>query len=218
MAPRYETNVTAVQYVERSQEKDRVIASLRGGYDEEMDVRIVRGWCLMQSQSFVIAFGARPEGSRTLLSHLEHSRTGAQSTLTAQQLHRAQEKLARELDAIEALRGGVPVMSGPATQKSAAFDQNRTSGFSGSRRRPRSGSRWLFHRCWYRQCVLSIIDLHVFPWCQRSFANRRQRSNSIPRAHGFSTLVLDLQADRRGLSYALLCPRRPGQRSSLCAS
>ena len=108
MAPRYETNVTAVQYVERSQEKDRVIASLRGGYDEEMDVRIVRGWCLMQSQSFVIAFGARPEGSRTLLSHLEHSRTGAQSTLTAQQLHRAQEKLARELDAIEALAAGFP--------------------------------------------------------------------------------------------------------------
>ncbi len=77
MAPWYETNVTAIEIVERSSKWARIVATLRGGHLEEMDVRIVPGWCLMQSQSVIVAFGARPAGQHTLLAHLEHRRTSA---------------------------------------------------------------------------------------------------------------------------------------------
>jgi hypothetical protein len=107
LAPRYETNVVAVEIVGRSDEQARIVATLRGGDSEEMDVRIADGWCLMQSLSFVIAFGARPAGPHTLLAHLEHSRTVA-TLAPPERLHRAHDTLVRELDAIEALATNLP--------------------------------------------------------------------------------------------------------------
>jgi uncharacterized protein YndB with AHSA1/START domain len=107
MGPRYETNVTAIQFIQRSPTRDRIVATLRGGHDEEMDVRIVPGWCLMQSLSFVVAFGARSAGPHTLLAHLEHSRTAA-SVPTGEHMNRAQETLALELNTIESLAANLP--------------------------------------------------------------------------------------------------------------
>lgn len=102
MAPRYETSVAAIDVVERSPWWTRIVATLRDGQHEEMDARIVRGWCLMQSQSFIIAFGARPAGPRTVLAHLEHRRTSPfVRSLESSQL--AQRTLLRELAAIDAL-------------------------------------------------------------------------------------------------------------------
>jgi len=102
MAPQYETNVTAIEVVERSPTWARIVATFLGGRLEEMDVRIVPGWCLMQSESVVSAFGARQVGTHTVLAHLEHRRTSA-SASTIQSPHNAYRMLIRELDAIELL-------------------------------------------------------------------------------------------------------------------
>ncbi len=102
MAPRYETNVTAIEVVERSHKRVRIVATLRGGHVEEMDVRIVPGWCLMQSQTVIIAFGARPAGSHTVLAHLEYMRN-SESAPNLEPPHQAYETLLRELEAIENL-------------------------------------------------------------------------------------------------------------------
>jgi hypothetical protein len=105
MVPLYERNVTAVEVIERSADQARIVATVRGGHVEEMEVRLAPGWCLMQSPSVVIAFGARPVGSNTLLAHLEHRRTSAAAPIAASR-NRAHLALERELEAIEGLAAG----------------------------------------------------------------------------------------------------------------
>jgi hypothetical protein len=102
MAPRYETNVTAIEVIERTPQRVRIVATLRGGHFEEMDARFEPGWSLMQSRSFIIAFGARPVGKHTKLAHLEHRRT-LESAPNLEPSHRAYETLLGELEAIENL-------------------------------------------------------------------------------------------------------------------
>jgi hypothetical protein len=106
MTPRYEANVSAVEVVERRGERARVLVTLPGGRREAMDVRIIPGWCLMHSESTVVAFGARPMGHRTVLAHLELDRRSPLEP-GGPPSQEACGKLARELDVIEALALGL---------------------------------------------------------------------------------------------------------------
>lgn len=66
------------------------------GQREECDVRLTRGWCLLQSARVVVAFAARPTAHGTLLAHLEHWRLPGRPSFPA-------AKLAGELQTIEEL-------------------------------------------------------------------------------------------------------------------
>ncbi|MPY95552.1 MAG: hypothetical protein GEV08_21590 [Acidimicrobiia bacterium] len=102
MTPRYERNVSAVEVVDRQGERARVIVTLRGGHSDAMDARILPGWCLMHSESTVVAFGARPMGPETVLAHLEfHRRSSVQPG--GPPSDEAASKLVLELDTIELL-------------------------------------------------------------------------------------------------------------------
>lgn len=110
MVPQYESQVNAVEVVDRQDERSQVVTTLRDGHVETMDVRIVPGWCLMQSESSVVAFGARQAGHQTVLAHLEHNRRSS----PAQKDHvpgKAHAKLERELDIIGSLARELEVPS-----------------------------------------------------------------------------------------------------------
>jgi hypothetical protein len=106
MVPRYESSVKAIKVVDRQGQNAEVVATLRDGDVEVMDVRMVPGWCLMQSESTVVAFGARPEGHRTVLAHLEHNRrlSSARKVPMPEEAH---AKLVREIDTIGSLAVGL---------------------------------------------------------------------------------------------------------------
>lgn len=102
MAPRYETHVDAIKIIERQGDRARVVATLRGGRVEAMEVRMVPGWCLMQSEYSIVGFGARPDGQQTLLAHFEYDRK--QSPFgNARLADAAHARLVRELDTIGSL-------------------------------------------------------------------------------------------------------------------
>lgn len=101
MTSRYERNVLAVEVISRDRDHAQILVTIRGGRTEMMDVRIVPGWCLMHSPSTVVAFAAREVGDRTVLAHLELSRT-APSPRAATSIE-AHDKLTSELEAIELL-------------------------------------------------------------------------------------------------------------------
>lgn len=102
MVARYEPGVRAVEVVDRQGERAHVVVTLRGGHLEAMQVRIVPGWCLMHSESTVVAFAARAAGQHTVLAHLEHDRRRPREP-GAPRTDDARRKLARELETIEAL-------------------------------------------------------------------------------------------------------------------
>src|SRR6185437_7145462 len=60
LVPRSERNVDAVEVIERRGDTIRIVATLRNGAKQEMDVRMSPGWCLMQSETSIVCFGARP--------------------------------------------------------------------------------------------------------------------------------------------------------------
>jgi hypothetical protein len=99
MTPRYESNVRAVELVERQGERARIAVTLRGGQVETMTARTLPGWCLMHSASTVVAFGARPVGHQTLLAHLELDRRSSSSPRREPSVD-PRGKLVRELDLI----------------------------------------------------------------------------------------------------------------------
>lgn len=102
MTPRYERNVRAIEIVDRNGEWAHIIATLSSGGTEAMDVRMVPGWCLMQSKSTVVAFAARPVGDHTVLAHLEHDRRRSDArAVPASDAARAE--LEYELDVIASL-------------------------------------------------------------------------------------------------------------------
>lgn len=102
MVPRYERNVKGVEVVERRDDIVRIVATLRNGAREEMDVRMTPGWCLMQSETMIVCFGARSVGHHTIVAHLEHFRPSLLRP-GVPLLPEAREKLLRELDTIELL-------------------------------------------------------------------------------------------------------------------
>lgn len=93
--PRYEPGVAEVRIVSRDGEELGLVVRDTSGGEDAMRARLRTGWCVMQSDTVVIAFAARPDGDGTLLAHLEHLRgvPGAGSVA----------KIDRELLAIEAL-------------------------------------------------------------------------------------------------------------------
>lgn len=70
-----------------------------------MDARLRPGWCLMQSDTVVVAFAARRQGSETLLAHLEHRRAPTEVPGRSGSYYRraALAKIDQELHAIERL-------------------------------------------------------------------------------------------------------------------
>lgn len=72
--PRYEPSVARVRVIEQRGEFLRLRVHDTTGREDTMDARLRPGWCLMQSDTIVIAFAARRLGSQTLLAHLEHRR------------------------------------------------------------------------------------------------------------------------------------------------
>ncbi|QIS12310.1 hypothetical protein [Nocardia arthritidis] len=71
---RYEPGVAAVRITERRGEFLRLLVRDTAGREDAMEARLRPGWCLMQSDTIVIGFAARPVGAETLLAHLEHRR------------------------------------------------------------------------------------------------------------------------------------------------
>lgn len=105
MVPRYERNVNGVEVIERRGDTTRIVATLRTGAREEMDVRITPGWCLMQSETTIVCFGARSAGHHTIVAHLEHFRPSLLRPGMPPPPE-AREKLLRELDTIGLLASG----------------------------------------------------------------------------------------------------------------
>jgi hypothetical protein len=103
--PRYEPGVAYVRVIERHGELLRVLVQDTGGREEMMDAKLRPGWCLMQSETIVVAFAARPLGSQTLLAHLEHQRvpTPRPSQSRSRDRRAAEAKIDQELQTIERL-------------------------------------------------------------------------------------------------------------------
>jgi hypothetical protein len=72
--PRYEPGVAEVRVIERRGEFLRLLVQDTAGHEEAVDARLRTGWCLMQSDTVVVAFAARRVDGETLLAHLEHRR------------------------------------------------------------------------------------------------------------------------------------------------
>ena len=104
-APRYEPGVARMHVTERHGERLHLLVGYTDGREEPMEVRLRRGWCLMQSPTVVVAFAARTVGGQTLLAHLEHQRAGAKVSGSGRSHHRraAHAKIDQELHIIERL-------------------------------------------------------------------------------------------------------------------
>ena len=103
--PRYEPGVARVRVIEQSGQHLRLLVQDTAGREETMDARLRPGWCLMQSETIVIAFAARRMGSHTLLAHLEHLRRRTPTPRPGQPQSRAAAlaKIDQELRTIENL-------------------------------------------------------------------------------------------------------------------
>jgi hypothetical protein len=103
--PRYEPGVAYVRVIERHGQLLRVLVQDTGGREEMMDAKLRPGWCLMQSETIVVAFAARPLGSQTLLAHLEHQRVATPELSESRPHDRraAEAKIDQELQTIERL-------------------------------------------------------------------------------------------------------------------
>ena len=103
--PRYEPGVARVRVIERKGERLRLLVEDISGREEEMDAKLRPGWCVMQSETIVVAFGARRVGEETLLAHLEHRRAQIPMLPRSQPLHRRAvlAKIDQELRVIETL-------------------------------------------------------------------------------------------------------------------
>ena len=103
--PRYEPGVAHVRVIERHGEFLRLLVEDTAGHEETMDAKLRPGWCLMQSATIVVAFAARPQGSQTLLAHLEHLRVRppAPSQSGSHGRRAAEAKIDQELQVIESL-------------------------------------------------------------------------------------------------------------------
>jgi hypothetical protein len=104
-APRYERDVSRVQILHSHGQTMHLLIGYSAGGEETMDVKLTRGWCLMQSATFIAAFAARPLGSETMLTHLEHRRSGTWPPGQGRSLNRraAYTKIDQELRTIETL-------------------------------------------------------------------------------------------------------------------
>jgi hypothetical protein len=74
MTPRYEPGVARVRVLEQHGQRLRLLVEDISGREQEMDAKLRPGWCVMQSETIVVAFAARRLGDQTLLAHLEHWR------------------------------------------------------------------------------------------------------------------------------------------------
>jgi hypothetical protein len=103
--PRYEPGVAHVRVIERHGEIVRLRVKDTDGREETMDARLRPGWCLMQSETIVVAFAARRLGDETLLAHLEHRRVQTPMPRRSQPRDRraALAKIDQELHTIEML-------------------------------------------------------------------------------------------------------------------
>jgi hypothetical protein len=103
--PRYEPGVAHVRVIEQRGELLHLLVQDTTGREHAMDARLRPGWCLMQSDTVVIAFAARRLGSQTLLAHLEHERPQAPMPRGGQSHDRgaALAKIDQELRTIETL-------------------------------------------------------------------------------------------------------------------
>ncbi|MEQ4724248.1 hypothetical protein [Nonomuraea sp. B19D2] len=103
--PRYEPGVAQVRVIERRGEFLRLLVRDTAGREDAMDARLRPGWCVMQSDTIVIAFAARRLGGETLLAHLEHrrGRTPAPGPHESQVDRAALAKIDQELHTIEKL-------------------------------------------------------------------------------------------------------------------
>jgi hypothetical protein len=103
--PRYEPHVAHVRVIERDGEHLRLLVRDTAGREDAMDARLRPGWCIMQSETLVIAFAARRLGSETLLAHLEHWRTRTPAPGPSESRYRraALAKIDQELHTIERL-------------------------------------------------------------------------------------------------------------------
>lgn len=103
--PRYEPGVAHVRVIERQGQLLRLLVEDTTGREEMMDAKLRPGWCLMQSATVVVAFGARRLGSQTLLAHLEHRRVLTPLPSESESRHRraAEAKIDTELQTIEKL-------------------------------------------------------------------------------------------------------------------
>jgi hypothetical protein len=104
-SPRYEPGVASVRVTERHGEFLRLLVQDTAGREDTMEARLRPGWCVMQSDTIVIAFAARSLGGRTLLAHLEHRRPQDPVPRQSQPRDRgaARAKIDRELRVIETL-------------------------------------------------------------------------------------------------------------------
>jgi hypothetical protein len=93
--PRYEPGVADVRILERDGEFLRLLVHDSDGREDAMDARLRPGWCVMQSDTVVVAFAARRENDETLLAHLEHLRVPGRPPALA--------KIDQELETIERL-------------------------------------------------------------------------------------------------------------------
>lgn len=96
---RYEPGVADVRIVEQDGEFLRLLVRDSTGHEDAMDARLRPGWCVMQSDTIVIAFAARRLENETLLAHLELRR----GQPPAPDTNAASEKIDRELHTIERL-------------------------------------------------------------------------------------------------------------------
>ncbi len=89
---------TAVAKAVGEEMADRKVlhVTYENGLREDCVIRLTPGWCLMQSESVVVAFAARSTKSGTLLAHLEHWRLPGRPSF-------ARSKLEGELLEIERL-------------------------------------------------------------------------------------------------------------------
>jgi hypothetical protein len=103
--PRYEPGVARVRVTERHGEMLRLHVQETSGREHAMEARLRPGWCLMQSDTVVIAFAARRLGSETLLAHLEQERvtTAAPGQSQARYRRAVLATIEGELSAIESL-------------------------------------------------------------------------------------------------------------------
>jgi hypothetical protein len=104
MTPRYEPGVARVRVLEQRGQRLRLLVEDISGREQEMDAKLRPGWCVMQSETIVVAFAARRLGDQTLLAHLEHWR-GQESMSNAGQpgAPDAVAKIDAELRVIETL-------------------------------------------------------------------------------------------------------------------
>ncbi len=101
--PHYEPGVVGVRVIERSGENLRLLVRHASDREDTMDARLRPGWCLMQSDTVVVAFAARRQGGRTLLAHLEHRRTQPAEPHATEPCPAALAKIDQELRTIEKL-------------------------------------------------------------------------------------------------------------------